>query len=87
MTDNATHLEIEMNQTRKKLLLNKDTIKTLTSAQMNSVAGGGPFDYIAGTDCCPTGDPTSCQFCSGGGCETENPSGASVCLCSGGPTC
>lgn len=72
---------------RKKLQLNKDTVKTLTSAEMNKVFGAGLFETQP--DLIQSNAAGSCTNCSdacppsaNGPCSNE-----SVCLCSGHATC
>lgn len=61
---------------RKKLQLNKDTVKTLTSAD-TAIVGGGLF-----VNNCPS-DGISCVDCGSLSCycDTQECSGVSVCLC------
>ena len=65
----------------KKLALSVQTLKRLSSAETDLVAGGG------GRELNPTGGDTNiCTgMCTGGGCNP--PSVASECLCSGAATC
>jgi hypothetical protein len=59
-----------MKRQAKKLMLNKETVRSLVREQLRAAAGGEA--NVAGTNACPTtdtNDPTACEvlsYCVGG---------------------